>query len=51
LNENTVSALGQAICDFNDQLITLSELPFPLKETSFGRCNLLKLLKLTFLSG
>jgi hypothetical protein len=37
LDGNTVSALGQAISDSNDQLIRLSELPLPALEN--GTCQ------------
>jgi len=33
----TVITLGQTITDRNKQMITLSELPFPLNETSFRK--------------
>jgi hypothetical protein len=36
-------AFGQVISDYNNQMITLSELPFPLKEARFGKLGLLKL--------
>jgi hypothetical protein len=36
-------ALGHVISDYNNQMITLSELPFPLKEARFGKLGLLKL--------
>ena len=43
-------AYGQAIADYTKQLITLSELPFPLNEARFSNRILLKLPKLVTLS-
>jgi hypothetical protein len=36
---------GQAISNYNNQMITLSELPFTLNETSFREWNCLNLLQ------
>ncbi len=44
-------ALVQALFDYDSQLITLSELIFPLKEASFWNQDLLNLPKLIILSN
>ncbi len=44
------SLLGQAISGYNNQTITLAELPFWLNEASFRKRDLLKLPKLITLS-
>jgi hypothetical protein len=47
LNEIT---LGQTISDYNNRMITLSELPFPLNDTSLRKLDLLKLPNLIVIS-
>jgi hypothetical protein len=43
-------SLGQAISDYNNQKITLYELPFPLNEDSLRKRDLVKLPKMITLS-